>query len=603
MTSEFYENEAITSAEEKLSSRQAFARLVPYLLKHKFALIICLVLLAGATVLSLGWPVLLKRAIDINISGGDYHGLIITVTAIGLIQALTLILQYIQTVKLETIGQDIMVELKRRLFDHIISLDVAFFDKNPVGRLMARIESDTESLRLLFTRTVVMVVGDLILVMGIFGVMLYYSWRLTLILSLTVPFIVGLIYLFQRLTTERFLAVRKKMAIITASLTEFFHGMNIIQAFDRGDFVRDRLNRENKSKFRDDSYVNIGVVWFFNSVYFFEKVMIALVLLFGMIWLRSGVLTVGTISMFIVLIWRSFEPIRRASEQLANIQKAIAGAKRIFALLANNQKLPETIKPITWRKFEDAIRFENVWFSYGNDDHYVLKDVSFEVPVGRQIALAGVTGGGKSTIISLLLRLYDPQKGRITIDGIDIRELSFADLRKRFALVLQDIHLFPGNIRANIALDSDGITDEMIIEAARVVEADTFIQRLPGKYDTTVSEKGGNFSRGERQLLSFARALAVNPDVLILDEATSSVDPHTERTVQRSLKKLMAGRTSLVIAHRLTTILEADQILVIKDGEMIERGSHTDLILQNGYYSKLFHLQFKNGVLENVAQN
>ena len=603
MTSEFYENEAITSAEEKLSSRQAFARLVPYLLIHKFALIICLVLLAGATVLSLSWPVLLKRAIDVNISSGDYRGLIITVTAIGLIQALTLILQYIQTVKLETIGQDIMVELKRRLFDHIISLDVAFFDNNPVGRLMARIESDTESLRLLFTRTVVMVVGDLILIVGIFGVMLYYSWRLTLILSLTIPFIVSLIYLFQRLTTERFFSVRKKMAIITASLTEFFHGMNIIQAFDRGDYVRDRLNRENKSKFKDDTYIHFAVVWFFNSVYFFEKVMIALVLLFGMIWLNSGILTVGTISMFIVLIWRSFEPIHRASEQLANIQKAIAGAKRIFALLANNQKLPETTKPVTWRKLEDAIRFENVWFSYGNDGHYVLKDVSFEVPVGQQIALAGVTGGGKSTIISLLLRLYDPQKGRITVDGTDIRELSFADLRRRFALVLQDIHLFPGDIKSNIALDTDGISDDMIAEAARVVEADTFIQRLPDKYTTTVSEKGSNFSRGERQLLSFARALAVNPDVLILDEATSSVDPHTERTVQRSLKKLMTGRTSLVIAHRLTTILEADQILVLKDGELIERGSHTELILQNGYYSKLFHLQFKNGVLENVAQN
>jgi ATP-binding cassette subfamily B protein len=305
--------------------------------------------------------------------------------------------------------------------------------------------------------------------------------------------------------------------------------------------------------------------------------------------------------MFIVLIWRSYEPIFRSSEQLSNIQKAIAGAKRIFALLSNKSKLPEPDRTAVWHGLKDRIRFENVWFSYSNDENWVLKDISFDLPKGSQIALAGVTGGGKSTIINLLLRFYDPQRGRITVDGIDIRDISISELRMKFALVLQDIYLFPGDIKSNIALDTEDISDDRIITASSTVDADGFIRKLPDQYATAVSEKGANFSRGERQLLSFARALASDPDILVLDEATSSVDPHTEETIQRSLHKLMAGRTSLVIAHRLMTILEADEILVIRRGEIIERGKHTDLILQHGYYSKLFHLQFKNGAIANVG--
>jgi ATP-binding cassette subfamily B multidrug efflux pump len=601
MTSEFYEDEKLTAHEENLSARKAFARLLPLLNKHRSALLVCLSLLAGATILSLYWPVLLKRAVDINIANSDYRGLIFTVLAIGIIQGVTLLLQYIQAIKLETIGQDIMVELKQKLFDHILSLNIAFFDKNPIGRLMARIESDTESLRMLFTNTVVMVVGDLILLVGIFAVMFYHSWRLTLILLAVVPLLTVLIYIFQKITNPHFLEVRKKMAEVTASLTEFLHGMSIIQIFHRGGYVKGKFNRANRLKFKEDSFVNIAIVLFYNFLQLFEYLMIALVLYFGMRWVDSGKLTVGTISMFIILIWRSFEPIHRASEQLANIQKAVAGARRIFALLSNKEILPEPATPVAWGGLQKNIRFENVWFSYSGDGDYVLKDVNFEIPRGKRIALAGVTGGGKSTIISLLFRLYDPQKGRITVDGVDIRNIAISELRSRFALVLQDIILFPGDIKSNIALDSETISSGKIEEAARTVDAHRFVDKLPDKYATEVSEKGANFSRGERQLLSFARALAFNPDVLILDEATSSVDPETERIIQTSLSKLMAGRTSLIIAHRLMTILDADRILVIRQGEIIEQGTHVELILKNGYYSKLFHLQFKNGVIANAG--
>ncbi len=603
MSNEFYIDEEMTPIEQSLNSKEAFTKLLPLLKKHKLSFSFCLLLLAGATILSLYWPILLKKAIDVNIKNSDFNGLLFTVLTIGLIQTITLLLQYIQTIRLETIGQDVMVELKQKLFNHVLSLNVSFFDKNPIGRLMARIESDTESLRMLFTNTVVMIVGDLILIMGIFGVMFYHSWRLTLILTMIIPIIAGLIFIFQKKTTIRFLEVRKKMAEITATLTEFLHGISIIQIFHRDDYVKKKFNHVNKLKFKDDVYVNIAVVFFYNSVFSFEYIMIGLVLYFGVLWIESGVLTVGTISMFIILIWRSFEPIHRASEQLSNIQKAIAGAKRIFALLSNNEKLPEPIKPVSWNKLDKGIRFENVWFSYSGDKDYVLKNITFEIPRGKRVALAGVTGGGKSTIISLLLRFYDPQRGRVTVDGIDIKDIPIVQLRSRFALVLQDIFLFPGDIKSNIALESNEITNERIAKAALVVDADRFIQKLPEKYNNKVSEKGTNFSRGERQLLSFARALVVDPDVLILDEATSSVDPQTERTIHISLKKLMVGRTSLIIAHRLLTILDADQILVVRNGDIIERGTHNELILKDGYYSKLFHLQFKNGAIANVEKN
>ncbi len=602
MIGDFYADEKINSDEKAISSKKAFARLVPFLKSHIRGLLFCLLMLAVATALSLYWPILLKKAMDVNIKNGDIHGLIITVIMIGLIQGSTLVLQYFQQIKLETIGQHIMVKLKRNLFDHILTLDISYFDKHPVGRLMARVESDTEAIRMLFTNTVVLLIGDIILIVGIFGVMYYYSWRLALILSMIGPIVATLVVIFERVTTPRFLEVRKKMAEVTATLTEFLYGMSIVQIFHRGNYARWRVNHANEEKFDQDVYVNTAVIIFFNSVFFFQYVMVALVLYFGVRWVQSGVITVGTIGMFIILIWRSFDPIWRTSEQLSTIQKGIAGAKRIFALLSTEATLPDPAKPVAWGGLQKGIKFENVWLSYNNDDNWAVKNISFEIPVGKRVALAGVTGGGKSTIISLLLRLYDPQIGHISVDGINIRDMSQAELRRRFALVLQDIILFPGDIKSNISLDSNSIPEERIIDAAKTVEADRFIRRLPDGYSTIVSEKGANFSRGERQLLSFARALAVNPDVLLLDEATSSVDPETERTIQASLKRLMTGRTSLVIAHRLSTILDVDEILVIRRGEIIECGSHTDLILSNGYYSKLFHLQFKNrnGVVNNV---
>jgi len=590
MNCEFYEDEQFTETEADIGSWQAFRQLLPLLKQHRRRLMACLGLLATATILSLVWPILLKEAIDGPLVEGIFSDLALLALGIAAIQVVTIVAQYFLRVKLEIIGQDIMLELKRRLFDHVLSLDIAFFDQNPVGRLMARIESDTESLRLLFTNTVLLVLADLLMLVGLYSVLFYYNWRMAAVLAALIPVISLLTWIFHKLTTHRFLAVRKMMAEVTATATEFLHGMSIIQIFHRGEYARRRFYRVNEVKFSEDVYVNVAICIFFNSVFLFEYIKIGLVLLLGM---QFG-LTTGLMVLFLINVWRSFEPVFRTSEQLANFQKGVAGAKRIFALLHTRPKLLDSPRPVVWPGLKDAIRFEKVWFSYNGDQDWVLKDVSFEIKAGRRVALAGVTGGGKTTVISLLLRFYDPQKGKITVDSVDIREIPRADLRRRFTLVLQDIFLFPGSVADNIGLETDDISSDRLTAAARTVAADRFIDRLPDGYQTEVSEKGANFSRGERQLLSFARALAFDPEILVLDEATSSVDPETERTIQAALKKLMTGRTSLVIAHRLSTILDVDQILVIRKGEIIERGTHSELLLMNGYYTKLFHLQFKN---------
>lgn len=590
MTSAHYEDEQLGTDEQQISTAQAFGRLTPMLREKWKPLTVCFVLLAITTVISVWWPVLLKDAIDGPVTDGDWSGLLYLALGIGILQILTVVGQYVLRIRLETVGQHMILSLKQRLYKHMLSLDVSFYDKNPVGRLMARVESDTEALRMLFTNTVLLVLADLLMLVGIYAVLFYYNWKITAAIALVLPVIGILIYVFHRLTTHRFLEVRKRMAEVTATLTEYLHGMSIIQIFHRGKYAQKVVREVNQSKFTEDAYVNVAVTVFFNCVFFFEYVKIGLVLLLGFYF---G-LTPGLLVLFLVNIWRSFEPVFRTSEQLSNFQKGIAGAKRIFSLLSKRSHLNDPAEPKPWPGLNHSISFENVWFTYTDEDHWVLKDVSFEIKAGQRVALAGVTGGGKTTVISLILRFYDPQKGRITIDGVDIREMSKADLRQRFALVLQDIYLFPGTVAENIGLESKDKTLAQIEEAAETVSADRFVTRLDDGYDTAVSEKGSNFSRGERQLLSFARALTFDPEVLVLDEATSSVDPETERDIQTSLKKLMQGRTSLIIAHRLSTILDVDQILVIRQGEIVERGTHTELILADGYYSKLFHLQFKN---------
>lgn len=621
MNTAYYQDEQ----EHEIPARKAFRGLLPLLTPHKRRLVVNLVLMIIATGMAVVGPILIQQATDIAVAANEFANLTETalppmtgdsaVNAIldGARDAMILcaivfllsfligaIVEYLQRVHLEIIGQDVITALKRRCFDHVIGLSISFFDKNPVGRLLSRVESDGESLRRLFTNIVVMVVRDVLLLIGMLTAMFLYNWKLTLVVLAVSPIAITLVWLYQRYTTPRFLQVRKRMADIVAGLTEFLQGMPIIQVFNRQETIKKRVWKLNERKFRKDAETHLSNVFFFNCMYFLQRIVIAAVVLAGSTMILGAIdggaveigVTAGVVIAFIMYIERFFEPIYRASEELHVVQQAIAGARRIFALLKNNERITEPQQPKEWKTFEDAIRFENVSFSYKNDSNYALRNVSFELKKGEKVALVGMTGGGKSTIINLLLRFYDRTSGSITLDGADIRDVGTADLRAKFGLVLQDIFLFPGSIRENITLEQEGVSDELLRSTTKIVSADRFIQRLPAGFDTEVAERGGNLSRGERQLLSFARAMVFNPQILLLDEATSSVDPDTERRIQAALKRLLRGRTSLIIAHRLSTILDADKILVIRNGEITERGTHSELLAQSGYYEKLFRLQF-----------
>ncbi|PJA30256.1 MAG: antibiotic ABC transporter ATP-binding protein [candidate division Zixibacteria bacterium CG_4_9_14_3_um_filter_46_8] len=588
MDSVYYEEEKA----KRISLIELNRQLKPLLKPYKGRLALGFLLLILATTATITGPILIKRAVDVDIKNSDYSGLMVTAAIYMGIQIVFLILNYLQRINLEWIGQQAMATLRKRLFNHIVHMSMKFFNENPVGRLLSRVESDTESLRMLFTNTIVTLLGDFLLLVGMFGVMAYVDWRLTLILAALAPVILILTYYYQKITNPMFLRARKRMADIAAFLTEYIQGMSVVQIFNRGEQVRQKSYEVNSRKFKIETKAELMVVLFFNTVFFTETIAICLILWFGGKMALSRVITVGTLLMFIQYIRRFFEPIFHLSEQMHIIQKAMAGSSRIFSLLAHEQRVKDPESPLLVKPFEKSIVFENVSFAYKDED-WVLKEVSFELPKGKRYALIGVTGGGKTSIINVLLRFYEFQKGRILIDGIDIREMKLTDLRHYFGLVLQDIYLFPGNILDNLRLSDGSISEERVKKAASIISADKFVSGMKDGYASLLAERGGNLSMGERQLLSFARAMVFDPEILILDEATSSIDPNTEEKIQSALRRLQEGRTSLTIAHRLQTVLDADQILVIRRGEIIERGTHQQLLKLGGYYSDLFKLQFQ----------
>jgi ATP-binding cassette subfamily B multidrug efflux pump len=588
MESAYYEDEK----HDGMSSRKALGRLLPLLRAHRRWLAACFGLLALSKAVHIAGPNLIRHAIDVDIAEGNYRGLLGTVAVYVVLQALFLVTTYLFRLRMEIIGQKVMIVLRKRLFNHIVRLSVSFFDRNPPGRLMARVESDTEALRMMFTNTVVAMVGSVLLVAGMFVWMFIVAPKLTLVTLTVFPIVTVALYFYLKATTPMWLVIRKRMADVTASLTESLQGMQIIQIFDRSDDAKRKMNDVNRAKYKPQVTAELIVVVMFNFLFFVQTLVIALVLYFGARWAGATGLTIGTLVMFITYVRMFFEPVFMAAEELAVVQKAVAGAKRIFGLLDNEEIVPDPVKPVNWKGFDSEIVFENVWFSYTDDENYALRDVSFTIPRGKRFALAGVTGGGKSTVINLLFRFYDPQKGRILVDGIDLRNIRLPQLRAKFGLVLQDIFLFPGNVASNVSLSGNGGSKEKVVEACRLVSADRFVEAMPDKYESELSERGANLSRGERQLLSFARALAFDPEVLVLDEATSSVDPETERLIQDGLETLMRGRTSIIIAHRLSTIRNVDRILVIREGEIIEEGRHEELVRLGGYYSDLVKLQF-----------
>ena len=566
-------------------------RMLAYLRPRRGLVAIAVALLIVNALLALVGPVLTKQVLDVAVPHRDI-GLLGTLTAAYLAAlALEFATEYAQGLLTTHIGQGVMHDLRMEIFGRLQRLSIPYFDRHPVGRLMTRVTSDVETLNELFSSGVVAIFGDLFTLLAIMALMLATDWRLALVACAVIPLVWLTAYLFRRQVRGAFRDIRVRLARMNSFLQEHLSGMRIVQLFGRERAAADEFAAVNRSHL--DAHLRSITVYavFFPIIEVLGSVAVALLLWYGGVRFASQTLTVGTLAAFIQLTRRFFQPLQDLSEKFNILQSAMASSERIFSLLDAPVTVSEPVIPAALpRPVRGEVRFEGVWFRYRPDAAWVLRDVSFTASPGQTVALVGQTGAGKTTVISLLLRFYDPERGRITLDGVDIRDLPTPELRRCIGFVQQDLFLFSGDILHNLRLDAP-VPEETAHAAARRVGADRFIQRLPAGYAHRLGERGKSLSVGERQLLSFARALTLDPCILVLDEATSSVDTEAEAQIQQAIGELMAGRTSLVVAHRLSTILHADEILVFHHGEVRERGSHRDLLDLRGLYERLYRLQ------------
>ena len=578
-----------------------FARLLKYLRPYRRLLALASAQLLIGGVFPLVGPYLTKQAIDVAIPAANV-ALLGTLAAVYLLALLLSFANgYAEVLVTTAIGQRVMRDLRQELFTKLQHLSIPYFDRRPVGRLMTRVTSDVESLNELFTSGVVAVFGDVFTLAAIMIMMLAMDWRLALVAFAVIPLVWITATVFRRRVRQVFLEIRQRLARINAFLQEHLSGMRVVQLFGREAREASRFDDVNREHL--DAHIRAIRLYavFFPIIEILTSVALALLLFYGGVRALDATLTVGTLAAFIQLTRRFFDPLQDLSEKYNIIQSAMASSERVFRLLDEPVTIAEPDAPRALpTPSRGDIQFDHVWFRYADTGPWVLRDVSFRASPGQTVALVGHTGAGKSTIINLLLRFYDPQRGRITLDGIDLRELPTSIVREQIGLVQQDLFLFAGDILHNLTLDAP-IAPEAARAAASRVGADRFIGRLPSGYSHQLGERGRSLSVGERQLLSFARALALDPRILVLDEATSSVDTETESQIQQALAELMAGRTSLVVAHRLSTILHADEILMLHHGEIIERGTHARLLARHGAYERLYLLQLSGQGLAESA--
>jgi ATP-binding cassette subfamily B protein len=595
---EFHEEDVLGKAYDGRLMR----RLLVYLRPYRGLLLGAIAVLLAEAVIALAGPLFTREVIDVALPARDV-GL---VTRLALLLAATLLLQfaleYVGTVLTSLLGQRVMRDLRMQIFSHLQRLSIPFFDRTPVGRLITRVTSDVEALNELFTAGVVAGVGDLFTLAVIGVVMLIIDWRLALAAFAVIPFVLITSHIFRKNVREAYRDIRTRLARINAFLQERLTGIRVVQLFGREADEAGRFDEANRAHL--DAHLRSIRVYalYFPAIEVLTSVALASLLVSGAGRVEANTLTVGTVAAFLQFVRRFFQPLQDLSEKYNILQGAMASSERIFQLLDTQPTIADSglriagDKPLVIRNPQSAITvyFDDVWFAYSGSE-WVLKGVSFRARPGETVALVGHTGAGKTTIISLLLRFYDPQRGRITItigDGqpTDIRELPLETLRALIGYVQQDIFLFAGDIATNIRLSAP-LTDEDVVAAATQVGADRVIRRLPKGYAHELGERGASVSVGERQLLSFARAIAADPALLLLDEATSAVDSEIEAEIQRALGVLMAGRTTIAVAHRLSTVMRAEEILVLHHGTIRERGTHRELLAQGGLYERLFRLQ------------
>jgi ATP-binding cassette subfamily B protein len=590
------DDEVLGKAYDARLMRRLLAYLVPYW--PQVALAFVSITLGAAAALT--QPYLVKVAIDRHIGTGQMEGLGALALLYVAVLALAFAAEYLQTWTLQLTGQRIMFDLRMTIYRHLQRLDLAYYDRNPVGRLMTRVTSDVDALNDLFTSGVVTIFGDVFTLVGIMGVMVWMNWRLALVAFAVLPLIALVTQWFRRHVRESYRRVRGLIARINAFLQENITGMATVQLFRReeANFARfDDIDRRHRDA-NVDSIFYYAV--FYPAIEAIGALASALIIWYGGASVLSGGMTLGALVAFLQYSQRFFRPISDMSEKFNVLQSAMAASERIFGLLDEPVVIqsPEVGAQPPPAELRGHIVFDRVWFAYGHpaeghEPDWVLRDVSFEVLPGERIGVVGATGSGKTTLINLLLRFYDVQRGRITVDGVDIRQWDLDALRSLFSLVLQDVHLFSGSIMENIRLGETSISSIEVARAARAVHADEFIEKLAGGLEAPVVERGATLSVGQKQLLSFARALAFDPRILILDEATSSVDTETEALIRQALAALMAGRTTIAIAHRLSTIQDMDKILVLHRGSVRESGTHQELLAARGIYFKLFELQYR----------
>lgn len=573
--------------------RRLIRFLTPY--KGKFITVVILTFVLGA--FAPVRPLLTQYTLDNHVAVGDYDAMIQIVILLLVLQIVNSIAQYVHTYLSGWLGQQVIRDMRSKLYEHIISLRLKFFDKTPIGRLVTRTISDVETLNDVFSEGLAAMIGDLLQIIFILGVMFYHDWRLALLSLSTIPFLLLSTYVFKEKIKVAFNDVRNAVSNLNTFVQEHLTGMNIVQIFasEKSEFEKFKVINE------DHKQANLRSVLYY-SIYFPVAEIISAAGIGLLVWYGAkGVInfettgiTIGKLIAFIMYIQMFFRPIRMIADRYNTLQMGIVSSSRMMNLLddrtyvqANGTFIPQSM--------QGAVKFDNVWFAY-NDSQYVLKGISIDIKPGETIALVGATGAGKSSVINLLNRFYEINRGSILVDGRDLNEFDLGRLRKNIGVVLQDVFLFSNTIFNNITLGNPDVTEEMVWHAADLVGARKFIDRLPGKLSYNVMERGATLSVGQRQLISFIRAMVYDPKILVLDEATSSVDSETEEMIQQAIGKMMNGRTSIVIAHRLSTIQKADKIIVLDHGEIVEEGRHDELLEKEGYYFQLHKMQYKEFV-------
>lgn len=573
----------------------ALMRLLSYMKPYIGWVTLCLVLVLALTFFDLYRPTLIGDAIDLFKVRGDYDIIVNTSVKYGIVLILSLIFNITQTWVLQKTGQRIILTVRKDLYAHIQSLSSRFFDLTPVGKLVTRVTNDVEALDEMYSGILVRLFRNIVKIIGLAVVMLVLDRKLALFSFILLPLVAALTVLFRWIARKTYRVTRTRLTDLNTFLSENISGMRIIQIFGREKRKYEEFN--DKSRKLYNAYYREMIVFaiFRPLIYILSIFSLMIVLGLGSREVLGGAISIGTLYVFAQYIQSFFDPIQELAEQFSTLQSSLASAEKIFTIMDEDALVPEAEDPVILPEIKGRIEFDHVWFAYDNEN-YVLRDVSFVIEPGQKIAFVGATGAGKSSILNLIGRYYDTQKGHIYIDGVDIRLLSKKQLRSAIGQMQQDVFIFEGTVESNIRLYDENITINEVKAAAEYVNASHFIEKLPHGYEEPVSERGATFSAGERQLLSFARTLAHKPSILVMDEATANIDTETELLIQEALEKLMKDRTTIMVAHRLSTIQHADCIMVMHKGKIRERGTHQELLAQNGIYKKLYELQIHHEV-------